>query len=139
MNILMNQLSRNQSNLRAMPPRNLRFPVKWELTPTSGGYSLVIGRVIDISTTGLQMQISLPDLLGKVLQVKISPSRDVCIAITVKVVRLHQRTGGSFYYGTRILVQNRPTAEDGGAAVLHEILLKLRREQLAPDFARKLK
>jgi hypothetical protein len=131
----MDQLSRTQPKLSAMPTRNLRFRVNWTLTAAIEHGILAQGQVVDISTTGLQVRILLPHLLGKVLQVRISPTRDIFIVATLEVVRVHDEKDASFYYGTRILDQNCPPVQGCGSTLLHEILLKMRRAELAPDFA----
>jgi hypothetical protein len=125
-----------QSTSSSKPPRNRRFPVKWSLIASAPDGEHAYGRIVDISTTGLQMQVPIPNLLGSTVQVEMNPSPGVAISVKVKIVRIHVTRGPFFFYGARIIVPKNASGEPVLNTLLHETLLQLRREQLAPDFAR---
>jgi hypothetical protein len=76
-----------------------RTTVDWNVTaghPTKGS---VRGRVVNISITGLLMQIPASYAQGAVLEVVLRPAPHEPIRAFVQIVRREPKTDGSFLYG----------------------------------------
>jgi hypothetical protein len=132
----MYELTHAQGQASGKPPRNRRFRVNWTVAIETDDGGIAHGRIVDISTTGLQIQVAVRHLVGKSVRAEIRTADGERMHQTIKVVRIHEQRGNILFYGARIVVQNSPV-QGPSSALLHDILLKMRRKELAPDFGRK--
>ena len=106
-----------------------RTTVDWNVTVGHQTKGCVRGCVVNVSITGLLMQIPASYPHGAVVEVVLRPVPHELIHAVVQIIRVDPQTDGSFLYGacfTRL--------EDAGYYLLREKIL-MRQDQFVSDFA----
>ena len=108
-----------------------RFNVYWSLTAGHRKMGAIRGQVMNVSVSGVLICVPVSYELGTVIEIEMSPSFGVFIRALIQIKRENSRSGGSYYYGATFKSQ-----KDEDLCLLRELLLKMRRQELAADFAR---
>jgi hypothetical protein len=108
-----------------------RFNVHWTLTAGHRKLGAIRGRVMNVSVSGILVELPAEYEIGTIIEIEMSPSFGVFIRALVKIVRLHCQKAGACTYGVVITSQKPEDAE-----YYRGLLLLMRRQELASDFAR---
>lgn len=112
--------------------RARRFLVQWSVTAGHRKSGAVRGRILNVSMTGMLFETKASYEIGTLIEVEVSPVAGTFLRAVVRIVREEAQTDGSFFYGAHFM-----EIPPGDSAILRDLLLTLRREQMAADFGSK--
>jgi hypothetical protein len=127
----MNSALTDSQERRGYGDQGRRFSVRWSLTAGHRKLGTVRGRVINVSTSGVLLEVAAVYDLGNIIEIEMSPSVGVLLRAYVQIARLHVCKDGLYYYGSSFT-----SMREEDAAHFQGLLLSMRRRELAADFSR---